>query len=149
LRRKRSPNHDRGAAAAAGQRVWAELEDANGFRKVRPAVVVTATANIAAGGTVRVLAITTRLPNPLPKDHVLLPWDRQGKARSGLRRKCAAVASWQAEIAVGDVKQVVGILPPAAIEDLLAKIAADLPPPAAEGKASGESSTNPPGGPGS
>jgi mRNA-degrading endonuclease toxin of MazEF toxin-antitoxin module len=132
-----------------GSVVWAELEDANGFRKVRPAVVVTATATIAAGGTVRVLAITTRLPNPLPKDHVLLPWDRQGKARSGLRRKCAAVASWQAEIAVGDVKQVVGILPPATIEELLAKIAADLPPPAAEGEAFGESSTNPPGGPGS
>jgi hypothetical protein len=26
-----------------GSVVWAELEDANGFRKVRPAVVVTAT----------------------------------------------------------------------------------------------------------
>jgi hypothetical protein len=32
-----------------GSVVWAELEDANGFRKVRPAVVVTATADIAAG----------------------------------------------------------------------------------------------------
>ena len=59
----------------------------------------------------QVLAVTTRLPNPLPDDHVLLPWDREGKARSGLRRKCAAVTSWQAEIAVGDVQQVVGILP--------------------------------------
>jgi hypothetical protein len=29
--------------------VWAELEDANGHRKVRPAVVVTATADIVAG----------------------------------------------------------------------------------------------------
>lgn len=132
-----------------GSVVWAELEDANGFRKVRPAVVVTATADIAPEGTVRVLAVTTRLPNPLPKDHVLLPWDRQGKARSGLRRQCAAVASWQAEIAVGDVKEVVGILPPATLEELLAKIAADLSPPATEGEASGEASANPPGGSGS
>ena len=36
--------------------------DANGIRKVRPAVVVTATADIAAGKPIRVAAITTRLP---------------------------------------------------------------------------------------
>src|SRR5713226_1360039 len=89
-----------------GSVVWAELEDANGFRKVRPAVVVTTTADIAAGKPVRLVAITTRLPHPLPDDHVLLPWDRQGKARSGLRRRCAAVARWQVEIPVGDVQQV-------------------------------------------
>ncbi len=75
-----------------GSVVWAELEDANGYRKVRPAVVVTPTGDITAGRAVRVVAITTRLQNPLPDDHVLLPWDRQGKARSGLRRRCAAVA---------------------------------------------------------
>ena len=74
-----------------GSVVWVELADANGFCKVRPAVVVSATADIAAGQPVRVVAITTRLPTPLPDDHVSLPWDRQGKARSGLRRKCAAV----------------------------------------------------------
>ena len=38
-----------------------------------PAVVVTATADIAADKPVRVAAITTRLPKPLPEDHVLLP----------------------------------------------------------------------------
>jgi mRNA-degrading endonuclease toxin of MazEF toxin-antitoxin module len=75
-----------------GSVVWAELEDANGIPKVRPAVVVTATADIAAGKPVRVVAITTRLPTPLPRDYVQLPWDPQGKARSGLRRRCAAVA---------------------------------------------------------
>ena len=111
-----------------GSVVWAELEDANGVAKVRPAVVVTATADIAAGKPIRVAAITTRLPTPLPKDHVLLPWDRQGKARSGLRRRCAAVAGWLAVIPVGAVQQVVGILPPATIGELLAKITAVLPP---------------------
>jgi hypothetical protein len=113
-----------------GSVVWAELEDANGYRKARPVVVVTPTADITAGKPVHVIAITTRLPDPLPDDHVLLPWDRQGKARSGLRRRCAAVASWQAEIAVGDVHQVVGILPPAVIGELLIKVAG-LPPPSA------------------
>src|SRR5262249_42312411 len=82
-----------------GSVIWAALVDANGFRKVRPAVVLTSTADIAAARPIRVAAITTRLPTPLPDDHVLLPWDREGKACPGLRRKCAAVASrlakWQ------------------------------------------------------
>jgi mRNA-degrading endonuclease toxin of MazEF toxin-antitoxin module len=56
-----------------GSVIWAELLDANGFRKIRPGVVVTATAAIAAGELVRVVVITTRLPQPLPDDHVMLP----------------------------------------------------------------------------
>ena len=46
-----------------GSVIWAELQDANGFAKVRPAVVLTATANIVAGGKLRVVAVTTRLPD--------------------------------------------------------------------------------------
>ena len=115
-----------------GSVVWVELADANGFRKVRPAVVVSATADIAAGQPVRVVAITTRLPTPLPDDHVLLPWDRQGRARSGLRRKCVAVTTWLAEIPVSDVRQIVGLLPSAVIAEVLAKVLAALPPPTAQ-----------------
>lgn len=89
--------------------IWAELTDFDGFRKVRPAVVVTPTGDIAVGRPLRVVAITTRLPMSLPEDHVLIPWDRQGKARSGLRRKCAAVATWLAEIQVGDVCELVSL----------------------------------------
>jgi hypothetical protein len=137
VRRRRQPFRARGETGVVsptrlprlGSVVWAELEDANGDRKVRPVVVVTPTANILTGKPVRVVAITTRLPNPLPDDHVLLPWDRQGKARPGLKRRCAAVASWQAEIPVGDVQQVVGILPTPVIGELLAEVSAALPPP--------------------
>lgn len=105
-----------------GSVVWVELADVNGFRKIRPAVVVSATADIAAGQLVRVVAITTRLPTPLPDEHVLLPWDRQGRARSGLRRQCAAIATWLVEIPVRDVQQIVGVLPPALIAEVLAKV---------------------------
>ncbi len=129
-----------------GSVVWAGLQDANGIRKVRPCVVMTPTADIAAAKPLQVVAVTTRLPDPLPADHVLLPWDRQGKARSGLRRKCAAVTSWQAEIAADDVTQVVGILPPQVITELLAQIAAAVlrQPDASTGKSDG--SANPPPG---
>ena len=130
-----------------GSVVWAELADANGFRKVRPVVVVTATADIAVGRTMRVLAITTRLPSPMPDDHILLPRDRDGKARSGLRRKCAAVTTWQAEINADDVQQVVGHLPPAVMSELLTKAAAAIPPSRTDGGSvtpDGGSSANPP-----
>ena len=100
------------------------------------------------------VAITTRVPVPLPDDHVLLPWERQGKGRSGLRRRCTAVASWQAEIPVGDVQEVVGSLPPTVIGELLAKVAvavsppstAPAPPPGAPGArpSNGPPSTPPP-----
>ena len=120
-----------------GSVVWAELEDSNGFRKIRPAVVLSATADIAAGRPVHMVAITTRLASPLPEDYVMLPWHREGKVRSGLRRPCAAVATWQAEIKAGDVQQVVGILPPAVIGELLTKVAATMPPPESD-EASGE-----------
>jgi mRNA-degrading endonuclease toxin of MazEF toxin-antitoxin module len=116
-----------------GSVVWAELDDPNGFRKVRPAVVVTPTVDIATGRPVRVLAVTTRLPSPLSEDHVLLPWDPQGKARSGLRRKCAAVTTWQGVIALADVQQIVGLLPPAVIDELLAKLQAAIPAPGVGG----------------
>jgi mRNA-degrading endonuclease toxin of MazEF toxin-antitoxin module len=108
------------------------LKDPNGIRKVRPVVIVTPTAEIAPGKPVRVVAITTRLPATLPDDHVLLPWERQGRARSGLRRRCAAVASWHAEVSIDDVQQIVGILSPGVIGELLAKVAASLSAPSAE-----------------
>lgn len=109
-----------------GSVVWASVEDAQGFRKRRPAVIVTPiTGKAAAGQNVRVAAVTTRLPDPLPEDHVLLPWDAHGTARSGLRRKCAAVASWLIEVRVDDL-EVVGVLPPTVIDELLAKISTIL-----------------------
>ncbi len=126
-----------------GSVVWAELADSNGIKKVRPAVVVTPSADIVAGQPLRVVAITTRLPTPVPDDHVLLPWDAQGRARSGLRRRSAAVVSWQAEIAVADVQQVVGLLPPAVVGELLSRIAGSLPPPEGENSSAGGPSTLP------
>jgi mRNA-degrading endonuclease toxin of MazEF toxin-antitoxin module len=67
-----------------GSVAWAELKDSNGISKVRPVIIITPTAEIAAGKAVRVVAVTTRIPQSPSDDHVLLPWDPQGKSRSGL-----------------------------------------------------------------
>ena len=64
-----------------GSVVWAELEDANGFRKVRPAVVITATADIVGG--VRTAFECERRRGEHLKGRLLPVWslDDSGRAR--------------------------------------------------------------------
>jgi mRNA-degrading endonuclease toxin of MazEF toxin-antitoxin module len=71
-----------------GQIVWAEVADENGVRKARPVVILTSDNRLATSGPLEVVAITSRLPQPLPADHVLLPWHAQGHPRTGLNRRC-------------------------------------------------------------
>ena len=101
-----------------GSVVKARFIDSKGSTKDRPGVVITHTADITPDGSVRVIGITSHLPEPPPK-HVKLPFDPQGNNPSGLKRDCAAVVSWQADILVSDVKEVIGVLPPEDIKTLL------------------------------
>src|SRR5437764_14348924 len=94
-----------------GRIVWAEVADANGIRKLRPAVVVTNNDRIAPGKPVDLVAITSRLPEPSPDDHVLLPWHAQGHPRTGLNRKCAAVCRWLCRVKPEDIKDFAGVVP--------------------------------------
>jgi len=55
-----------------GSVVWAEVKDANGFRKARPAVVVATPTDATSSEPLRIAAITTRLSNPLPDDRARL-----------------------------------------------------------------------------
>jgi mRNA-degrading endonuclease toxin of MazEF toxin-antitoxin module len=107
-----------------GQIVWAEIADANGMRKLRPAVVITPSQQVTASGPIHVVAITSRLTQPLPSDHVLLPWHAQGHPRTGLNRKCAAVCSWLARITSADIQSTAGIIPGKTLAEILGKIAA-------------------------
>ena len=56
-----------------GRVVWAEIADANGNRKERPAVIITPSAGVLVGASLEVVAVTSQVPSPLPLDHVLLP----------------------------------------------------------------------------
>ena len=71
--------------------VWAEIADANGLSKLPSLVIVTPSERITLTAPVDVIAVTSRVPQPLPRDHVLLPWHAQGHPRTGLKRKCAVV----------------------------------------------------------
>jgi len=56
---------------STGRIVWATIPDANGIQKLRPAVVVKAADPPDATGRCDVVAVTSRLLDPLPDDHVL------------------------------------------------------------------------------
>jgi mRNA-degrading endonuclease toxin of MazEF toxin-antitoxin module len=95
-----------------GRIIWAELPSSDGTQvKRRPAVVVTPTSEIASGKPFMVVAATTKFGDPLPLDHVLLPWHSAGKARSQLRQPTAAVCTWLFEIEDTDIHKFGGVLP--------------------------------------
>jgi len=112
-----------------GQIVWAEIADANGVRKSRPAVLVTPNDRIASSGPLEVVAITSRVPQLLPKDHVLLPWHPRGHPSTGLNRKCAAVCTWLARILPDDIQRVAGLVPGSILLEILSKVAPGSPAP--------------------
>ncbi|MBI3328993.1 MAG: type II toxin-antitoxin system PemK/MazF family toxin [Nitrospinae bacterium] len=120
-----------------GQIVWAEIADANGIRKLRPAIIVTPSDRLTPATPLDVVAVTSRLPEPLPNDHVLLPWHARGHPRTGLNRRCAAVCTWVTRISHDDVREVAGVVPGAVMLDILSKVKAILSappiPPAEEG----------------
>jgi mRNA-degrading endonuclease toxin of MazEF toxin-antitoxin module len=105
-----------------GRIVWAEIADANGIPKLRPAVIVTPSDRITPSTLLDVIAVTSRVPEPLPQDHVLLPWQAQGHPRTGLNRKCAAVCTWVARIRQTDIRDVAGIVPGSVLLEILSKI---------------------------
>lgn len=106
-----------------GQIVWAEVADENGVRKARPLVIVTPDDRLTTPEPLEVVAITSRLPQPLPADHVLLPWHAQGHPRTGLNRRCAAVCTWLARIQHDDIQKVAGTVPGAILLDITKRIA--------------------------
>ena len=53
--------------------------------KTRPAVIISETSEIEAEGLIECVAVTTMIPDKVPDDCVMLPFDPAGKSRSGLR----------------------------------------------------------------
>jgi mRNA-degrading endonuclease toxin of MazEF toxin-antitoxin module len=81
--------------------------------KDRPCVLLSSSERIAAGGPFEVVAITTFTPDPLPFDHVALPWQPQGQTRSrtGLDKPNAVVCSWLVEVEASRVVRTIGHVP--------------------------------------
>jgi mRNA-degrading endonuclease toxin of MazEF toxin-antitoxin module len=77
-----------------GRIIWAVVADRRGHSKRRPAVILTPTSKIKDDEPLLVMAITTTYPDPVPDDHVELPWHNAGHPVTRLNQRSAAVTSW-------------------------------------------------------
>jgi mRNA-degrading endonuclease toxin of MazEF toxin-antitoxin module len=92
-------------------------------------VIVTPSDQIAPTAPLDVIAVTSRVPEPLPHDHVLLPWHAQGHPRTGLNRQCAAVCTWVARIRHTDIRDMGGVVPGSVMLEILSKVTTLRSPP--------------------
>jgi hypothetical protein len=86
--------------------------DHNGFRKRRPAIILTPTDQIAQAEKLVLMAITTTFPDPPPANHIPLPWfPDPRKSPTGLARRSAAVIDWLEVVSADDILSVRGQVP--------------------------------------
>ena len=52
------------------QIVWVIVRDRNGFRKRRPAIILTPTSEISGAQPLVIMAVTTTYPDPAPPEHI-------------------------------------------------------------------------------
>lgn len=108
-----------------GRIVWVEVLDPQGRNpKVRPAVVLTTTAEIREDGEVAVAAVTTQLDAAPSEVCVELPWHRDGHPRTRLNRRNVVVCTWLATVSVAQICGYAGVVPFAQLARILSLVTA-------------------------
>lgn len=111
-----------------GRIVWVELLDPQGRNpKRRPAVIISADADIQASGQAWVVAISSQTEETPREDQVDLPWHAQRHPRTGLTERCSAVCSWLCEIKVADIQAYAGTVPARPMFEILEKVNTLMP----------------------
>lgn len=112
-----------------GRIVWVAVLDSMGRNpKTRPVVIIATPDDIAAGGEMLAVAITTSIPDPVPPECVELPWSRPRHPRTGLNQRCAANCSWVVQVRQEDIQEYLGIVPPRYLNEILTKVDQYGPP---------------------
>src|SRR5262249_47585948 len=97
----------------------------NGFRKERPAIILTPTGQIAGDNPIVVMCITTRYPEPPPSNHVPLPWHADPRrVATRLARRSAAVLDWLDTLYPDEVLAIKGEVPRKLMEVIQQHLAA-------------------------
>lgn len=130
-------------ALQQGSVVWLTVVDPAGRNpKLRPAVVLTRTSEIVEGGQVVVACATTRIDHPLPENHIKLPWNANGSAKTGLRKPCVVVCDWLYVADLAGIEQIGGVVPATVLHEILARLPSIEASPTAEGKKLSEAGGN-------
>ena len=108
------------ATLEQGRIVWAEVLDPDGRnRKRRPLVILTPSNQVSPGDPYIAVAVTTRLEQPLPPDHVPLPWHAQKRVKTRLNKPCAAVCTWLVEVREEEILERAGIVPKRQLREII------------------------------
>jgi mRNA-degrading endonuclease toxin of MazEF toxin-antitoxin module len=83
----------------------------HGKEKIRPVVVVTPNEEMTEAAPLVGVAITGT-PDPPTGFEVPLPWQAQGRTRTGLDKPNAAVCCWFVAFGAADVVATIGHVPP-------------------------------------
>jgi hypothetical protein len=94
-----------------GQIVLANVSDGHGNTKVRPIVIVTPTDEIVAEQPIRAVCISTQIEDPVPPEHIELPWSNPRHPRTGLNKRNVAKCNWLVTVSASDVIEVRGFVP--------------------------------------
>lgn len=107
-----------------GAIVWVTVPDSHGGNpKSRPAVVLTATADISATGDVQVAAITTLTGQAPFSETVELPSNPSGHPQTKLKKPCEVVCSWVVSVPAAGATDSGGSVPSNLLAEILAKVA--------------------------
>ena len=102
-----------------GRLVWTTVKDSRGFRKERPAIVLTPTAEIQSDQPIVVMAVTTTFSEPPPEYHIPLPWNADPRrVGTKLRQRSAAVVNWLDTVYPDEIIDFKGDVPAALMKDL-------------------------------
>lgn len=105
-----------------------QVEDQNGVNPKDRFVVLI--QDVEANDVhVQGVAITGTFPQPIPSTCVSLPFQRQGRTRTGLTKACVANCSWVVVVAVNDIIKRVGMTPPLELSAIQREVQAFLPRP--------------------
>lgn len=108
-----------------GRVVWVTIADPQGRNpKRRPAVILTPTDDIAEGGEIDVVGITTSFELAPAEVQTELQFDPRGSCRSGLRERSWAVATWVMRLPVAAIESYGGTIPGRQMAEIHRKIAA-------------------------
>jgi len=85
-------------------------------------VIVSRTDDIESHGAIIRVAITSAIPDTLPDERVLLPYKPTGNARTGLKKRSAAMCSWLFEITEEEIDGCIGVIPQSRLQVILDRI---------------------------
>jgi len=101
-----------------GRIVLASVSDGRGNSKNRPVVIVTPTEEISDDQDVLAVCISTQVEDPLPLEHVKLPWSRPRHPRTGLNQPNVARCDWAVAVPPSRIVKVLGNTPSAQLAEI-------------------------------